>query len=120
MLDSLGGVAHDEVFLTLREYLNVEYQVKYPNAPVKNYLNMNGVILKVPKQPNLTDCGLFLLENVETFFKKPIQNYRSPIKSLLDWFNPLDVVAHKRGNIVNVIKRLMTLQGGNVAELPKF
>lgn len=80
---------------------------------------MVGNIVKVPQQLNFTDCGLFLLQYVEQFFKEPIQDFRLPIKSLLNWF-PQDIVTRKREDISNLIKQLMTLQGVNEVELPKL
>lgn len=106
---------------TLRDYLTVEYRVKFPGAPVRNYTkaNMAGHIVKVPQQLNFTDCGLFLLQYVEQFCKEPIQDFRMPIKSLSNWF-PQDVVTRKREDISLLIKKLMTEQGVNEVELPKM
>lgn len=121
IFDSLGGAARARVVATLRDYLTVEYRVKFAEATVRNYTkaNMVGNIVKVPQQLNFTDCGLFLLQYVEQFFKEPIQDFRLPIKSLLNWF-PQDVVTRKREDISNLIKQLMSAQGVNDLELPKL
>ena len=35
---------------------------------------LKGLNAKGPQQPNFCDCGVYLLETVETFFKRPL-NY---------------------------------------------
>jgi Ulp1 family protease len=62
--------------------------------------------VKVPIQNNYTDCGLFLLQYVEQFFKDPIEDFRIPIKTLNKWFHQ-DLVTRKREEIANLIKELM-------------
>lgn len=80
---------------------------------------MIGSIVKVPQQLNFTDCGLFLLQYVENFFKVPIEDFRLPIKSLMNWF-PQDIVTRKREDISNLIKELMVKQNVKDIELPKL
>jgi hypothetical protein len=67
--------------------------------------NMKGACPKVPQQPNFSDCGLFTLQYVESFFKTPIQDFELPIKSLRKWF-PLDVMRNKRSDIAKIIRNL--------------
>lgn len=62
--------------------------------------------MKVPIQNNYTDCGLFLLQYVEQFFKEPIKDFRIPIKNLNKWFHQ-DVVTRKREEIANLIEDLI-------------
>lgn len=78
---------------------------------------------KVPQQTNFTDCGLYLLQYVESFFtvivsnnynnilwivlfQDPIQNYRLPIHQLKNWFEEI-TVTRKREDISKLIKQLM-------------
>lgn len=121
IFDSLGGAARARVVATLRDYLTCEYRTKFPDAPARNYtkLNMFGNIVKVPQQLNFTDCGLFLLQYVEYFFKAPIQDFRLPIKSLMHWF-PQDLVTRKREDISELIKKLMHVQKVVDVDLPKL
>lgn len=122
IFDSLGGASRARVVATLRDYLTCEYKVKYPDqTPIRQYTktSMTGSVVKVPQQQNFTDCGLFLLQYVENFFKKPIEDFRIPIKSLLNWF-PQEVVTKKREEISNLIKELMEKQGVKDVELPKL
>lgn len=121
IFDSLGGASRGRVVATLREYLNWEYKSKYPDKEPRVFTkeNMQGTIVKVPQQLNFTDCGLFLLQYVENFFISPIEDFRFPIKSHINWF-PQDVVSRKREDISNIIKKLMEKQNVKDVELPKL
>lgn len=96
--------------------------------------NMKGSCPKIPQQNNFTDCGLYLLQYVEQFFKvwclftfvtiiffviyiiklltsafyfqDPILDYSLPIKQLTNWFDEI-VVTRKREEISNLLKTLM-------------
>jgi sentrin-specific protease 7 len=52
---------------------------------------LSSSLLQVQQQPNFTDCGLFLLQFVEAFFKSPITDFTLPITQLLNWFPPSEV-----------------------------
>ncbi|XP_030371902.1 uncharacterized protein LOC115622167 isoform X3 [Scaptodrosophila lebanonensis] len=108
IFDSLAGASRSRVVATLRDYLTCEYKVKKPDAPhrVFNKDNMPGHCVKVPQQNNFTDCGLYLLQYVEQFFKEPIRDYRLPIKQLNNWFDLL-TVTKKREDIALLIQQLM-------------
>ncbi len=41
---------------------------------------------QVQQQPNFSDCGIYLLQYVESFFRTPISDYTLPITSLRSWF----------------------------------
>lgn len=105
IFDSLSGASRSRVVATLRDYLSCEYKEKFPNLPVKqfNKNNMFGNCVKVPQQNNFTDCGLFLLQYVEEFFKNPIKDFRLPIKHLHNWFDTI-LVTKKREEIANILK----------------
>lgn len=70
MFDSLGGEKESEMNM-IRDYLNYEYAAKMPDDSGFKFdtVNMPGQSVRVPHQPNMADCGLFLLQNVEQFFK---------------------------------------------------
>lgn len=59
---------------------------------------------KVPKQDNSSDCGVYLLQYVESFFKDPIVNFELPIH-LEKWF-PRHVIKTKREDIRELILKL--------------
>lgn len=113
IFDSLAGASRSRVVATLRDYLSCEYKVKMPDAPVHafNKDNMPGHCVKVPQQNNFTDCGLYLLQYVEQFFKEPIRDYRVPIKQLANWFDTL-TVTKKREDISNLLQKLMNERNG--------
>ena len=75
---------------------------------------MLNVVLKyihfrIPQQPNMTDCGLFLCHNVETFFKKPVADFTMPITSLSRWF-PDSETRMKRAGVAELVRTLATQQ----------
>ena len=61
------------------------------------------------QQPNFSDCGIYLLQYVESFFKDPITDYSLPIKSLTEWFTK-DEVENKRNYIATLIRDLAASQ----------
>ncbi|XP_037959959.1 sentrin-specific protease 6-like [Teleopsis dalmanni] len=112
IFDSLAGAGRSRVVATLRDYLSCEYKLKMANATphVFNKENMPGHCVKVPQQTNSTDCGLFLLQYVEQFFKDPVTDYRLPIK-LCNWFDTL-TVTRKREEISNLLQQLLNEKYG--------
>lgn len=113
IFDSLAGASRNRVVATLRDYLTCEFLMKEKQAgrvPITTTVftkdNMTGHCVKCPQQNNFTDCGLFLLQYVEHFFKDPILNYKVPIKQLVNWFENI-VVTRKREEIANLIKDLI-------------
>lgn len=127
IFDSLQGASRNRVVATLRDYLTCEYLMKEKQAgrvPASNVVftkdNMQGHCVKCPQQNNFTDCGLFLLQYVEHFFKDPIQNYKPPIKQLVNWFENI-VVTRKREDIANLIKDLIEKsENGKNVMLPEI
>ncbi|CAB3221398.1 unnamed protein product [Arctia plantaginis] len=106
IFDSLAGASRSRVVATLRDYLTCEYQAKVSPNKVFNKDNIKGSCPKIPQQNNFTDCGLYLLQYVEQFFKDPIKDYFLPIKQLANWFDEI-VVTRKREEISNLLKTLM-------------
>ncbi|XP_011189450.2 uncharacterized protein LOC105216578 isoform X1 [Zeugodacus cucurbitae] len=113
IFDSLAGASRSRVVATLRDYLTCEYRAKMPDSTphVFNKDNMPGHCVKVPQQNNFTDCGLYLLQYVEHFFKDPIRDYRLPIKQLSNWFDTL-TVTRKREDISQLLQQLMNERNG--------
>ncbi|XP_063234088.1 sentrin-specific protease 6-like [Bacillus rossius redtenbacheri] len=107
IFDSLRGASsHGRVMATLRDYLRVEYRLKMGKERSFSRHTMCGAVPRVPQQNNYTDCGLYVLQYAEAFFKEPLRDYRFPIRSLRNWF-PESVVRKKREDIRNLLSRLM-------------
>lgn len=77
VFDSLAGASRSRVVATLRDYLTCEYRakIKVPADHVFDRFNMQGHNVKVPQQTNFTDCGLYLLQYVESFFMVSGKNF---------------------------------------------
>jgi len=71
--------------------------------------SMPGNSPKVQQQPNFSDCGIYLLQYVESFFKSPITDYGLPIRTLRNWF-PEEEVRNKRAQIAELIRQLAASQ----------
>lgn len=52
----------------LKEYLQVEWAVKKGGKGLNKSI-FKGCIPKVPQQNNFSDCGVFMLQYVESFFE---------------------------------------------------
>jgi len=70
---------------------------------------MPGSQPTVQQQPNFSDCGIYLLQYIESFFRDPIADYNFPIKSIKQWFTKEEVEG-KRGYIAELIRKLATAQ----------
>lgn len=69
IFDSLAGASRSRVVATLRDYLTCEYKAKISTSKSFTKENIKGACPKVPQQMNFTDCGLYVLQYVESFFK---------------------------------------------------
>lgn len=69
IFDSLAGASRSRVVATLRDYLTCEHKVKMGKEKVFTKDVIKGACPKVPQQTNFTDCGLYLLQYAEQFFK---------------------------------------------------
>nr|CAH7720990.1 unnamed protein product [Callosobruchus chinensis] len=117
IFDSLAGANRARVVATLRDYLTCEYKVKMGNERTYNKDIIKGANPKVPQQNNFTDCGLYVLQYVEQFFKDPIKDYHMPIKQIQNWFEEI-TVTKKREDIALLIRTLMKEYGKDVRLLP--
>ena len=69
VFDSLLGPSRSRVVQVLKEYLMVEWSVKRPDEAEYNKQFIKGTVPKVPQQTNYSDCGVFMLQYVESFFE---------------------------------------------------
>lgn len=69
IFDSLAGAGRSRVVATLRDYLTCEHRTKLNSTKTFTKDNIKGACPKVPQQMNFTDCGLYVLQYVESFFK---------------------------------------------------
>ncbi|KAE8603154.1 hypothetical protein XENTR_v10014238 [Xenopus tropicalis] len=106
LMDSLKGPSRSTVVKTLREYLEVEWEVRKGSKRSFSKDFMKGSSPRVPQQNNFSDCGVYILQYVESFFENPIQSFDLPM-NLMDWF-PQQRMKTKREEIRNLI---LTLQG---------
>ena len=105
-LDSLEDNKKDEVAKTLREYLACEWKEKMKHKDeIRTFqaAEMPYYCPQIPQQHNFTDCGLYLLEYVESFFQSPINDFSVPLPS--KWFNQ-ESVRHKRASIAHIVKTM--------------
>ncbi|XP_031619971.1 sentrin-specific protease 7-like [Contarinia nasturtii] len=109
IFDSLSGGRYKETTV-LREFLNLEYKKKVNSDGTFKFdsINIPGHVVKVPRQENTSDCGLFMLHYIEQFFTtSAIKKFEFPIKNLENWFEP-SAAARKRRDIADLIKRHMS------------
>ncbi|KAM9316602.1 sentrin-specific protease 6 [Gastrophryne carolinensis] len=108
LMDSLRGPSRSTVVKTLREYLEVEWEVRKGTKRSFSKDVMKGSNPRVPQQNNFSDCGVYILQYVESFFENPIQSFDLPM-NLTDWF-PQQRMKTKREEIRNLILHLQQLQ----------
>ncbi|XP_036890255.1 sentrin-specific protease 6 isoform X5 [Sturnira hondurensis] len=104
LMDSLRGPSRSNVVKILREYLEVEWEVKKGSKRSFSKDVMKGSNPKVPQQNNFSDCGVYVLQYVESFFENPILNFELPV-NLANWFPPPRMKT-KREEIRNIILKL--------------
>ncbi|NWI88007.1 SENP6 protease, partial [Pitta sordida] len=108
LMDSLRGPSRSNVVKTLREYLEVEWEVRKGSKRSFSKDVMKGSNPKVPQQNNFSDCGVYILQYVESFFENPILSFELPM-NLTDWF-PRPRMKTKREEIRNLILKLQEQQ----------
>ncbi|EZA57568.1 Sentrin-specific protease [Ooceraea biroi] len=118
IFDSLAGASRARVVATLRDYLTCEYIAKLGVEKTFSKDTIKGACPKVPQQSNFTDCGMYVLQYVESFFKNPITDYTLPIKTLKTWFEEI-VVTRKREELSKLLIKLMNnTRGDKLITLP--
>ncbi|NXO50591.1 SENP6 protease, partial [Aramus guarauna] len=108
LMDSLRGPSRSNVVKTLREYLEVEWEVRKGNKRSFSKDVMKGSNPKVPQQNNFSDCGVYILQYVESFFENPIKTFELPM-NLTEWF-PRPRMKTKREEIRKIILKLQEQQ----------
>ncbi|XP_065537469.1 sentrin-specific protease 6 isoform X1 [Lathamus discolor] len=108
LMDSLRGPSRSNVVKILREYLEVEWEVRKGNKRSFSKDVMKGSNPKVPQQNNFSDCGVYILQYVESFFENPILSFELPM-NLTDWF-PRPRMKTKREEIRKIILKLQEQQ----------
>uniref|UniRef100_A0A8C4U3X9 SUMO specific peptidase 7 n=1 Tax=Falco tinnunculus TaxID=100819 RepID=A0A8C4U3X9_FALTI len=88
----------------LKKYLEVEWEAKRKTQREFNKSTMMDLCPRVPKQDNSSDCGVYLLQYVESFLQNPIVNFEQPLH-LEKWF-PRQVIRSKREEIRDLILQL--------------
>ncbi|XP_062912595.1 sentrin-specific protease 6 isoform X5 [Mobula hypostoma] len=104
IMDSLRGPSRTNVVKILREYLEVEWEMRKASKRSFTKDVIRGSNPRVPQQDNFSDCGVYVLQYVESFFENPISSFELPM-NLTDWF-PQQQVKKKREEIRNVILKL--------------
>lgn len=108
IMDSLKLSLHERVFKLLRDYLQSEWEVRRGSSREFNPDQMQNSYCKVPLQDNSSDCGLYLLQYVESFLKDPVVHFNLPLH-LERWF-PRQLVRRKRDEIRDLILNLYRAQ----------
>jgi len=109
IFDSLAGASRSRVVATLRDYLRVEYEAKHGETRDFSGDVLKGTNVRCPQQTNYFDCGLYVLQYVEAFFKWPITDFHIPIMQVQDWFQA-EIVTRKRYDIQQLLHHLMEEQ----------
>jgi len=70
------GTSRARIVATLREWLVGEFRATYDGMDRDfSSKSMWGGMVKLPQQPNFTDCGLYVMHYFEQFFKVCFFNY---------------------------------------------
>ncbi|ROL18725.1 Microtubule-associated protein RP/EB family member 3 [Anabarilius grahami] len=87
-----------------KQYLQEEWKVKMGSQQSFGKEVMKGWSPLVPQQDNYTDCGIYVLQYVESFLKNPPQSFHNNM-DLNSWFSQR-TVKRKRRQIKRLILRL--------------
>ncbi|KAG8004431.1 Sentrin-specific protease 7, partial [Nibea albiflora] len=104
VMDSLKVSYHENVCRLLRDYLQVEWEVRRATPRLFTSDNMRSSNCRVPQQDNSSDCGLYLLQYVESFLQNPVVHFDLPLR--LDHWFPRQLVRQKREEIRSLIMRM--------------
>uniref|UniRef100_A0A8C7IZW1 Ubiquitin-like protease family profile domain-containing protein n=1 Tax=Oncorhynchus kisutch TaxID=8019 RepID=A0A8C7IZW1_ONCKI len=107
IMNSLKFSLHERVFKLLREYLQSEWELRRGSVREFSSEQMRGSHCKVPLQDNSSDCGLYLLQYVESFLQDPVVHFELPL-CLERWF-PRQQVRRKRDEIRDLVLHLSTI-----------
>ncbi|XP_018605376.1 sentrin-specific protease 7 isoform X2 [Scleropages formosus] len=110
IMDSLKLSLHEKIFTLLREYLQVEWEVRRGSPRNFTAEQMKGSLCRVPLQDNSSDCGVYLLQFAESFLQNPVVHFDLPL-NLENWF-PRQQVRRKRDEIRELVLQLYRKQKG--------
>lgn len=90
IFDSLGSRHRRAAIDRLREFVLVEAKTKCGLDVARK--RILALYAKVPVQPNLTDCGCFLLETVKRFLATPEEMVSRILarEDLSRWYSPVE------------------------------
>ncbi|XP_059906899.1 sentrin-specific protease 7 isoform X2 [Gadus macrocephalus] len=100
-MDSLRLSAHENACRLLREYLQVEWQVRRGRARLFTPDTVCSAVCRLPLQDNSSDCGLYLLQYAESFLQNPVVHFDLPVR-LEGWF-PRQQIRSKRDQIRSLV-----------------
>uniref|UniRef100_A0A1A8QXD9 EFR3 homolog Ba n=1 Tax=Nothobranchius pienaari TaxID=704102 RepID=A0A1A8QXD9_9TELE len=112
VMDSLKLSYHENVCRLIRDYLQVEWEVRRKTPRLFTHNSMRSCNCRVPQQDNSSDCGLYLLQYVESFLQNPVVHFDLPVR-LESWF-PRQQVRQKREDIRRLIMRLQQSQTDDI------
>nr|XP_020515333.1 sentrin-specific protease 7-like [Labrus bergylta] len=101
VMDSLKLSYRENVCRLLREYLQVEWEVRRGTPRLFTSDSMRNSNCRVSQQDNSSDCGLYLLQYTESFLLNPVVHFDLPLR-LDNWF-PRQRVRQKREDIRSLI-----------------
>uniref|UniRef100_A0A8C7G9R6 SUMO specific peptidase 7b n=1 Tax=Oncorhynchus kisutch TaxID=8019 RepID=A0A8C7G9R6_ONCKI len=107
IMDSLKISYHESIYKLLRDYLHVEWEVRRGTRRDFTVDSMKASHCTVPVQDNSSDCGLYLLQYVESFLQvrpSPLVHFDLPLR-LERWF-PRQQVWRKREEIRSLVMEL--------------
>uniref|UniRef100_A0A672TEH9 Sentrin-specific protease 7-like n=1 Tax=Sinocyclocheilus grahami TaxID=75366 RepID=A0A672TEH9_SINGR len=117
VMDSLKLSYHQRIYTLLREYLQVEWEVRKESARAFTSESIGVSPCRVPLQDNSSDCGLYLLQYVESFLQNPVVHFDLPLR-LEHWF-PRNQVRRKREELRELVLELYRRQGGGAEQSAK-
>ncbi|KAL1423282.1 hypothetical protein MTO96_021261 [Rhipicephalus appendiculatus] len=107
--DFLGHVrSYGEIAANIRGYLSVEWRSRRDSVRKFTDFNLPLYAPLSPQQTNNSDCGVFVLLNLESFFASP-PNFGEPVLMDRVLFSAEDVVL-KRASMSDLILELHTRQ----------
>ncbi|KAM6957997.1 sentrin-specific protease 7b [Tautogolabrus adspersus] len=101
VMDSLKLSYRENVCRLVRDYLQVEWEVRRGTPRLFTSDSMRSSNCKVSQQDNSSDCGLYLLQYAESFLQNPVVHFDLPLR-LDNWF-PRQRVRQKREEIRSLI-----------------
>lgn len=104
IFDSLAESRRSKVINYLRDYIQIEWNSRKAIPREFTKQNMRGTNVKCQQQDNFSDCGIYVLQYVESFFENPISSYTFPMK-LHTWFSK-EHVDKKRTDIQSLVMQL--------------